>query len=224
MDSKTVNKEIRRIVRPVLKEAGFTAFSGRNSWRYAEDRIDVVNFQSFNSYNAAVIGCTTYSFALNLGCYLEWLPDPNGFVPKEVGGRLRPEEYHCPLRGRLSRGFEQPEVDTEYLWYIDPEAKYLPQSMEDVIERLRAEGFAWFEQFVSPEAVLRVFQGEEDMDRLWGFGNDPSPVRSFMRGYAALRCGELQLAREELAAALRSGSFGESRSRLESDIADCGSQ
>jgi len=56
MDSKEVNKQIRAVIRPVLKAQGFARFTARDSWRFHDDRIDVVNFQSFNSYLAGTIG------------------------------------------------------------------------------------------------------------------------------------------------------------------------
>jgi hypothetical protein len=70
MDSKSVNKEIRQTIWPLLREAGFWRFSSRSAWRHAESRVEVLNFQSFNSYNAGVLGCTTYSFSVNLGVFL----------------------------------------------------------------------------------------------------------------------------------------------------------
>ncbi len=78
MDSKNVNREIKSTVWASLKTRGFDNFSTRTAWRHHADRIDVVNFQLFNSYNASAIGCTTFSFAINLGCYLPYIPDQYG--------------------------------------------------------------------------------------------------------------------------------------------------
>src|ERR1700756_4978391 len=68
LDSSIVNREIKSAIRPLLQAAGFTQFTTRTGWRYAGEKIDVVNFQSFNSYLASSLGCTTYSFCINLGC------------------------------------------------------------------------------------------------------------------------------------------------------------
>ncbi len=67
MDSKVVNKAIRDVIRPFLKENEFTKFTGRDSWRVKKDTIEVINFQSFNSYNADILGVTSFSFGVNLG-------------------------------------------------------------------------------------------------------------------------------------------------------------
>lgn len=52
---------IRVEVRPLLIAAGFVRSTDRTYWRYHVDRVDVINFQSFNSYNAAALGITTVS-------------------------------------------------------------------------------------------------------------------------------------------------------------------
>ncbi len=220
IDSKTVNKEIRARIRPALEEAGFSAFTGRNSWRYAPDRIDVVNFQSFNSYNARVIGCTTYSFSVNLASYLPWIPRSGPREIKEVRGRLRPDEWECPLRGRLFRGFAQPELDRREIWYIDPQAKYLDQAIEDVRDCLLAQGLSWFDQFSDVHAILRIFRHEDMSDGLWGFGRNPSPMRSYLIGYSALQAGDRALAQKELRRALESGCFKSAAPLLEQALSD----
>lgn len=94
---------------PALRDDGFAAFSGRTAWRNVDDAIDVVNFQSFSASLADAIGCTTFSFAVNLGV---WLPADawEGLEPKrDAAGRLRPAEYQCePHRRELTKSLTQP--------------------------------------------------------------------------------------------------------------------
>ncbi len=61
MDSKVVTKEIKSIIRPKLKEVGFTTFTSRAAWRHCTDRIDVIEFPSLNKYNVDVLNVTTFS-------------------------------------------------------------------------------------------------------------------------------------------------------------------
>ena len=68
IDSRTVNKCIKQRIWPLLRIAGFEKFNSRNAWRFG-NVFWVVNFQSFNRYNATVLGCTTFSFAINLGLH-----------------------------------------------------------------------------------------------------------------------------------------------------------
>jgi len=45
MDSKLVSRELWKLVRPVLKDAGWTSFSSRTARRFSNARIDVVNWE-----------------------------------------------------------------------------------------------------------------------------------------------------------------------------------
>lgn len=219
MDSRAVNRLIKVEIHPFLKEQGFTRFTSRNSWRYGAGRIDVINFQSFNDHCAAVMGCTTYSFALNLGCYFTEVPYCYGEgLVKSEDGELRPGEAQCPFRGRLQRGFPQPESDSRELWYVDPDGRYLEQAVRDAGSAIAHDGLPWFERLAHPSEALRVLTEDDETARLWGFGAKRSPCRHYFTGYLALTLGRHDVAREHLRRALASGSFDEVAERLGRDL------
>ena len=209
MDSKFVSASIRSEVRPYLSEVGFSKFTGRNSWRYHEDRIEVVNFQSFNSYNADIIGCTTFSFSVNLGIYFRYIPGQyDRSSNKTDDPNFKPQEYECHFRGGLHRSFSQPELDRRDIWYIDNNGAYVEKSLHDVRTALGRVAMPWFEKFSKSEEVLRtLLEDDEEMQVLWGFGRNPSPVRHYMTGYVARHVGDASLARLHLAKAIESGCF-----------------
>ncbi len=60
-NSSDVNRALREMLWPALKDAGFVERTARTAWRRHADRIDVVNFQSFNAYLAQQIGATTFT-------------------------------------------------------------------------------------------------------------------------------------------------------------------
>jgi hypothetical protein len=101
LDAKTVNKQLRAVVRPMLKEARFTRFTERNAWRFLDEAKWIVNFQSFNAYLADGIGCTTYSFAVNLGVYLDDCAE-DGVVLD------RPAESQASFRFEVLKRLSQP--------------------------------------------------------------------------------------------------------------------
>lgn len=220
MDSKIVNSQIKRRIWPHLKQAGFDVFTARTAWRHHVNRIDVLNFQSFNSYNAGVIGCTTYSFAVNLGCYLKSIPPQ--FEPDRIknrAGDLLPQEFNCHFRGRLSRTFKQPELKERDIWYIDEGERYLGRAMTDIEGLLPSTALPWFERFADERFALEVLlNADEEMGELWGFGRNPSPVRHYFTGYVALGAKEIEMADRHLTLALASGCFKSIESRLSSDI------
>jgi len=222
MDSQIVSAKLRTEVRPYLKEAGFSAFTGRHSWRYHSDRTEVVSYMSFNSYNASVIGCTTYSFHVNLGVYFHYIPHRFDRASFDVSNpKFRPPEHNCHFRGGLSRSFAQPELERRDIWYIDDKGLYLDKAVHDTRMALSRDGMPWFERFSDSEEVLRtLLEDDEDMQVLWGFGRNPSPIRHYMTGYAAHHVGRTGLAREHLRMAVESGCFEGGANNLESDLTD----
>ncbi len=219
MDSKAVNEGIKEVIWPQLRDDGFEVFSPRTAWRHRPERIDVINFQSFNAYNAGVIGCTTYSFAVNLGCFV--LAIPPRFEPskmKQKNGRLTPQEFECRLRGRLSPTMQQPHLQATDIWFIDEAGERLAASLRDVSQCIAATALPWFSHFASLHEVLRIFQTQpEQMSRLWGFGRSPSPVRHYFSGYVALSLNDSS-AKHHLEQALLSGCFSSVEARLASDV------
>jgi hypothetical protein len=221
MDSKAVNLAIRGEVRPLLSGAGFGRSSARTFWRYHPDRVDVVNFQSFNSYNAGVLGVTTFSFAVNLGCFLRYVPNqyPNLSDSRRLSGeRPQPKEYDCQLRGRLTRSYPDRGCSNMQIWFIDERGSNVQKALHDVCMTLSRVGLPWFEQFTSPTVVCEILAGrEEEMGRLWGFGRPGSPIRTYFLGYAAKAAGMHDVARANLVHAAGTKSFESIRDRILSD-------
>lgn len=204
MDSKIVNREIKRAVWPLLKKSGFNRFTQRVAWRHHQDGIDVLDFQSFNSYNAEIMGVATFSFCVNLGKYLLYVPPP--WDAKVKDGIQLPREHECLFRGRLF-----PEVSAaasdKTIWSIDASGKNLLWCIQDVINQIPM-ALKWFTRLDERSEVLSILQEEdEDMPRLWGFGRNPSPIRSYYAGYVALALGQKQLASNKLKEAVDSKCF-----------------
>ncbi len=90
-------------MRPVLKEVGFTKFTDRNAWSTREGSEWIVNFQSFNSYLAGGVGCTTYSFGINLGIRFDFhRPRPDEPPPEW------PKEHEATIRLAALKTLAQP--------------------------------------------------------------------------------------------------------------------
>jgi hypothetical protein len=206
MDSKAVNRELRRLIWPVLKANGFANLSARTSWRHGEQKIDVISFPSFNSYNADVLGITTYSFSVSLGAYLSYVPPQ--WPPRKVkDGVAYPTESECQFRGGLSRTLSQPRNKERHIWLVEKDGRNLLWCVNDVLQQL-PQAFAWFSRLDDKATVLRILREErQDMSALWGFGNQPSPIRSYMTAYVAMHLGDDALANAEFDKAVASGCF-----------------
>ncbi|MCC4612988.1 DUF4304 domain-containing protein [Xanthomonas campestris pv. esculenti] len=204
MDSKIVNREIKRAIWPALKEAGFTRFTQRVAWRHHQDSIDVLDFQSFNSYNAEILGVTTFSFCVNLGKYLLYVP-PQWEVKVKDGIQF-PRESECLFRGRLHPNVSAAASD-KTIWSIDNAGKNLPWCIQDVLSHVPT-ALDWLLRLEDRAEVLRILmEQDEDMQHLWGFGRNPSPIRSYFAGYVSLALDNRELAYSKLQEAVDSKCF-----------------
>ena len=204
MDSKIVSREIRNLIWPQLKTAGFGRFTTRVAWRHNADSIDVLDFQSLSKYNADVLDITAHSFSVRLGKYLLYVP-PVWSVKTKDGCRL-PAEYECLFRGSiLPRVFAAPS--SRNTWSINSKGTNLMDCLEDVAHQL-TDSMAWFSRLDSRVEVLRILLEEDpSMERLWGFGRNPSPSRSYHTGYVALAMGQTDTATAKLQEAVDSECY-----------------
>lgn len=144
MDSKAVNKLIRSEIWPLLRDQGFSKFESRTAFRYRGSFINVVNFQSFNSYLAAGVGCTTFSFGLNLGVYV--LGSAGEHILKRDGsGLLLPREYECSFRASLKKRTPVDGFAREDIFYIDPAGHSAAPCFHEVRHLLTEVAPQWFE-------------------------------------------------------------------------------
>lgn len=194
-------------------------FTTRNAWRYNKDTVEVVNFQSFNSYLAEGVGCTTNSFAVNLGIYFINIPNrfPNNPV-KVKDGFMLPNEYECDLRKVLLKNLTQPELARKNIWYINEAGDNIEMVMDDVKHMLISDGLKWFQKYSDMNAVLEtLLYEEEDLNRTWGFGRKNSPIRNYTGGYIAYYLQKYKLASDLLEKTINSGCFEAVNERLQQD-------
>ena len=191
MNSKVVAREIKREIWPLLRREGFSEFSLKTAWRHTPDQVRVVNYQSFNSYLAAGVGCTTFSFSLNLGIFFRAIPFEYP-VKKGPDPSLKPQVYHCHFRHRLSKGINQPMLPRRDTWYVEPDGSNLLQCLDDSRAAIVREGLPWFNRFESMESVLSLLMDQEKLPEV--HATRTSPARKRMIGYVARGVGRDDLA------------------------------
>jgi len=68
--SGDVNKFVRRIINPTLKENGFSEIKGRTGWGWHDECIWVFNIRAVGGHHSFVTGWTSASLVVYLGiCY-----------------------------------------------------------------------------------------------------------------------------------------------------------
>ena len=148
---------------------------------------------------------TTFSFAVNLGRFLRYVPPQ--WPPAVKDGIPFPKESECQFRRQVTSGLSQPRHVDKTIWFVEKGGKNLAWCVNAVAQAV-PNMLDWFERLDDPREVLRILrEDEETMPDLWGFGRNPSPVRSYLTAYVALRLGQEQLADEEFGKAVASECF-----------------
>lgn len=178
MDSKIVSKKIKDVIKPYMQQKGFTLSNSRNFWRYSGSDIHVLNFQSFNSYNASVLGVSTFSYCINLGLYVKEIDC--GYPIKEKDGVLMPQEYECHFRGSIRPSISQ-SIKDKSIWFIKEDGSNLDECIHDSLKQIKNEIDIWFDQLNTRNKKIQVVENiNQDMKYLWGWGNNPSPHRALI--------------------------------------------
>jgi hypothetical protein len=83
----------------------------------------------------------------------------------------------------------------------------------------------WYALLSDREEVLRILLDDPEqmlngpkLIGYWGFGCNPSPIRSYLAGYSALNLGKVDLAREKFYEAVQSGCFSKLFTTIEEAI------
>jgi len=191
MDGKVVGSAIREQVRPLLKEAGFTSFTDRGAWRPTQHTIEHVTLRSYNSYSAGALGCTSYSFTVEVGVFY-WCFEPT---------LERPQDYHCTFRAILGKTIRQPFFATEWgpaqdrpeVLYVLPDGSNLDEVIEESTRLLQTQGLQFLDRYNDPDRASSSLMSER-MSK-GGFGSPmvmlPGNPGSIAWREAALKIGQL---------------------------------
>ena len=152
------------------------------------------------------MGCTTYSFAVNLACFFSHIPHIYPESVETKNGKLLPREYQGHFRRHLQKSIVQPELKRPAIWFIQENGGYLREVIDDAKSAIVSKGLPWFDRFNDLEEVMRVLlvDGEKDAS---GIGTKVSPIRNYLIGYSALALNNTSAATEHLQLALESGCF-----------------
>ena len=164
MDSKVVNKLIRSEIWPILRQQGFTHFESRNAYAFHGSFINVVNFQSFNSYMAGGLDCTTFSFGVNLGVYIVGQPGSRR-IRRDKTGRLLPHEYQCGFRSQVRKRAAVDVFGRSDIFFIDPDGRTVGACFDELRSLANTAIPAWFEERNDLDTIVKVMDANTSSDQ-----------------------------------------------------------
>ena len=197
-DSKDVARALKTDVFPILREAGFTRFKTRTSWRDDADTISVVEFRSLGSYLGGAVRVTSHSFGAVTGIYFKavhatpWATDP---VPD------LPEEWRCQARLVLRKRIFQLRSWRPDVWYVRPDAGNLAKVIADAGRAVREQALPWLDAMRDPNRALEAFELRSESEMRRGVmremlgGTLNSLARADVASALALRLGQRDRAR-----------------------------
>jgi hypothetical protein len=226
MDSKPVTHKIRQLVWGSLKSRDFDTLTSRSAWRHWNDGIDVVRFRSLRYDIAYGVGCTTFSFTLELGVWLHYQLLSSGPWLNAHGVAMPPQET-CHLQYTVGKGirqslfhpFGEPGRDRPDIWYVLADGSNVEACVEDAGSRLQSEGLPWLDRMHDPALVLDQLQQPQswsDGTALGpqGWGRQGSPLHETRVGYTLARLGRTQEARAHLSRAASIWPDAQGRRRI----------
>lgn len=181
-----------------LQTAGFTSSKGAVLWRRTNIKFDILKFDVVPAARCAKWRVPAGSFGLDASCLFPTLPLLGQKQPNEAH---RPEQGFGQVRLLAYRGTSQPEVSPPNLWWADPQA--FEAIAKDVLGTITDKILPFFGRFEDPAEVLRTLVEDDDaigQEGVWDFGKRGSPKRLLYTGFAAMECGEWDLAISSLRA------------------------
>ena len=169
--SPEVNKEIRRVLSPALKEVGFSKTNTRHNWGWRDSSIWVLDITSVGSYFSDVTGWPPMSVHVELGIYYDFIP-MDWEVNRGTKDELLPRAHQCHLRKSLlctldqtprTESLDNPaEWQRKDLWWIEPDGSNVEEVVRDIKRAFLKDGFMWLLKNLDLAAALEEVESDYD--------------------------------------------------------------
>lgn len=166
--SPEINKVIRRVLSPVLREQGFSRVQTRHNWKWLNDCTWVLDIQAVGGYFSDVTGWPPMSIGVWLGILYGSVP-ADFSIRTDTAGNLLPKESDCHLRSHLSCTLDQThykrrlsipgEQTRKDIWWIEPDGSNADDVVANVAQQFLTKGLPWFQRFSDLEAVRNLVEG-----------------------------------------------------------------
>ena len=151
--SPEINKLIRKILSPTLKENGFDRVNTRHNWGWKDHCIWVLDITAVGKYFSDVTGWSPMSVYVELGIYYDFVPPKYGEIKIGTKGELLPKPHQCQLQNQLYCSLEQSnytklfdnpaERDRNDIWWIQPDGSNIEEVINNIKQDFLINGLGW---------------------------------------------------------------------------------
>jgi len=176
--SPEINKVVRHVLSPVLRQHGFTRVQTRKNWGWHGPCTWVLEICAVGSYFGYVTGWPPMSVAVWLGVFYDFIPaEFSGTVKVDSDGKPLPREYQCHMRSHLACTLDQSRYKLRLdnpaerarndLWWIEPDGSNVEGVIQAIMEQYLVAGLPWFERQADLPAIYTEIQQEPES--VWKF-------------------------------------------------------
>jgi Domain of unknown function (DUF4304) len=169
--SPEINKVIRRILSPTLRENGFTIVKTRTNWGYHGPCIWMLKLRAVGWEFSEVTGWPPMSIVVDTGIFYEFIPFDRA-MKKSDDSRLLPQEYDCHMRSELTSTLNQSrfkrrlevwaERERKEIWWIERDLSNTEEVVTNIRYSFLEQGLPWFQKFSDLQAAFAEIERERD--------------------------------------------------------------
>ncbi|PKR85340.1 hypothetical protein [Heyndrickxia camelliae] len=148
-----VDRKIKRILLPILREYGFISMNCRNYYALHKECIWVLNLDHVGNYISDLSGWSAQSLNAMVGIYFNFIPP----IWNENNRREKFPTYdECQLQMELC----SQKWQKDNTWWFCSDGKNMEEIMDDIKNTFLLTGVPWLERYSNIEHAFKKIEGE----------------------------------------------------------------
>lgn len=170
--SPEINKVIRQILSPTLKENGFDKVNTRHNWGWKDNCIWVLDITAVGKYFSDVTGWSPMSVYVELGIYYDFVPPKDGEIKIGTKGELLPKAHQCQLQKQLYCSIKQSNYTNHFdnpaeqrrndIWWIEPDGANIEEVLNEIKQSFLSVGLVWLIKYTDLVTAFKEIESEHD--------------------------------------------------------------
>lgn len=159
-----IDKKIKRILSPTLREFGFASINNRCHYALHNDCTWVFNINHVGSYYSELSGWTAQSLNATVGIYYDFIP------PIWSDEEKYPKYYDCQLQLELCSQLEEADQryndhkkfdqSKEQVWWFNTNGNNIEEVIIDIKNSFLKTGLPWLKKYSNIESAFEKIEGE----------------------------------------------------------------